>query len=219
MRRAILLLFGLIFVSFVLALPAQADKRVALVIGNSAYQSVVALPNPANDAADMAAALKALGFEVIEGHDLNQADMVAIVRRFSEALPGADAGLFFYAGHGLQVGGINYLVPIDAKLAHEGDLAFEAVKLDLVLEQLEREAGTALVFLDACRDNPLAQTLARSMGSRSVSIGRGLARVDSGVAPSSPSPRSRGMWHWMGKVGIHPSRRPCSTISMNPTRT
>jgi len=94
MRRAILLLLSLIFVSFVLALPARADKRVALVIGNSAYQSVVALPNPANDAADIASALKALGFEVIEGHDLNQVDLVATIRHFSEALPGADAGLF-----------------------------------------------------------------------------------------------------------------------------
>jgi uncharacterized caspase-like protein len=81
----------------------------------------------------------------------------------------------------MQVGGTNYLVPIDAKLAHEGDFAFEAVKLDLVLEQLEREASTALVFLDACRDNSMAQMLARSMGTRSVNIGRGLARIDSGA--------------------------------------
>lgn len=123
---------------------AQAEKRVALVIGNSAYQQVTTLANPTNDADDMAAALKTLGFDVIESHDLNQAGMLATIRRFTEALQGSDAGLFYYAGHGLEVGNTNYLVPVDAELASEGDLAFEAVKLDLVLEQLEREAKTAL---------------------------------------------------------------------------
>ncbi|MGH6825735.1 caspase family protein [Methyloceanibacter sp.] len=181
MRRSILTLPILIFAVLFWMPPAFADKRVALVVGNSAYQSVAPLVNAANDATDMAAALKSLGFEVIEGHDLNQTEMVASIRRFSEALLGADTGLFFYAGHGLQVGGTNYLVPIDAKLTRENDLPFEAVTLDLVLAQLEREAPTAIVFLDACRDNPMAQTLARSMGTRSLSIGRGLARIDSGV--------------------------------------
>ena len=180
MRRLIWLVLCVLPLLFSANL-AQAEKRVALVIGNSAYQQVPALPNPTNDASDMAAALKALGFDVIEGHDLSQADMLATIHRFSEALQSVDAGLFFYAGHGLEVGNTNYLVPVDAKLGHEGDLAFEAVKLDLVLEQLEREAKTALVFLDACRDNPMAQTLARSMGTRSANVGRGLARVESGL--------------------------------------
>ena len=91
---------------------AQAEKRVALVIGNSAYQQVTTLANPTNDADDMAAALKALGFDVIEGHDLNQAGMLATIRRFTEALQGADAGLFYYAGHGLEVG-----IPIISSLS------------------------------------------------------------------------------------------------------
>jgi uncharacterized caspase-like protein len=179
--RLILAAF-ILFLAFAWNSSAHADRRVALVIGNSAYQFVPALPNPANDAGDIAVALRALGFEVIEAHDLNQTDMLAVVRRFSQAAEDADVGLFFYAGHGLQVGGVNYLIPIDAKLVREGDLDFEAVKLDLVLEQLEREAKTAIIFLDACRDNPIAQTLARAMGAtRSVGIGRGLARIDSGI--------------------------------------
>jgi uncharacterized caspase-like protein len=181
MHRAILTLLVLVLAALARTPLAYAEKRVALVIGNSAYQYVPALPNPANDASDMAATMKALGFEVIEAHNLNQTDMLTTVRRFSQALEGAEIGLFFYAGHGLQVGGTNYLAPIDAKLDREGDLAFEAVKLDLILEQLEREAKTALIFLDACRDNPMAQVLARSMGTRSANLGRVLARVDSGI--------------------------------------
>jgi uncharacterized caspase-like protein/TPR repeat protein len=181
MRRAILLPFVLALSLLAGPHDATAEKRVALVIGNAAYRNVGALANPANDASDIAAVLKGVGFEVIEGHDLSQSDMIAAIRRFSSALGGADVGLFFYAGHGLQVAGTNYLAPVDAELAREADLAFEAVKLDLVLEQMEREVRTALVFLDACRDNPMAENLARSMGTRSASIGRGLARIESGV--------------------------------------
>ena len=105
------------------------------------------------------------------------------MRDFARALAGADTGIFFYAGHGLQVGGRNYLVPVDAQLQNERDLDFEAVALDFVLKQmeLERETKTNIVFLDACRDNPLGRNLARSMGTRSASVGRGLAQVQTGV--------------------------------------
>ena len=161
--------------------PPQAEKRVALVIGNSSYEHVPVLANPSNDAGDMASVLKSLGFEVVEGTDLKQNEMRETVRRFGEALQGADVSLFFYAGHGMQVAGTNYLVPTDAKLAREGDLDFDAIRLDLVLAQMERETKTSIVLLDACRDNPMAQTLARSMGTRSANIGRGLARIESGV--------------------------------------
>ncbi|HEX2448964.1 MAG TPA: caspase family protein [Methyloceanibacter sp.] len=160
---------------------AEAEKRVALVIGNASYEHVPALANPSNDAADIGSVLKSLGFEVVEGIDLKQNEMRETVRRFGEALQGADVALFFYAGHGMQVAGTNYLVPIDAKLAREGDLDFDAIRLDLVLAQMERETKTSIVLLDACRDNPMAQTLARSMGTRSANIGRGLARIESGV--------------------------------------
>lgn len=163
--------------------PAFAAKRVALILGNSAYTHAPPLPNPVNDANDMAAKLQALDFTVSLAVDATKAETDTILREFSGALEGADVAIFFYAGHGLQVGGQNYLVPIDAKLAKERDLEFEAVRLDFVLKQmeLEREDKTNVVFLDACRDNPLSRSLARTMGTRSASIGKGLAQVDAGV--------------------------------------
>jgi hypothetical protein len=95
----------------------------------------------------------------------------------------ADVAVFFYAGHGLQVGGRNYLVPVDARLQSERDLDFDAVSLDFILKQVEldRDGKTSIVFLDACRDNPLSRNLARSMGTRSASVGQGLAQVQTGV--------------------------------------
>lgn len=158
-----------------------AEKRVALVIGNSSYQHAPKLANPGNDAADMAESLKQLGYEVLSGVDLDKAGMDRTIRDFARALGNSDAGLFFYAGHGLQVGGQNYLVPIDAKLEDASGLDFEMIRLDLVQRTMERESKTNIVFLDACRDNPLARNLARAMGTRSVEIGRGLAPVESGV--------------------------------------
>jgi len=166
-----------------LVLPAAAEKRVALVVGNSAYVHANALPNPANDAADMARALAEVGFDVILGLDLNKQAFDGKVRDFARALEKADVALFFYAGHGLQASGRNHLVPVDAKLQVERDLDFEAILLDFVLKQMEldREGKTNIVFLDACRDNPLARNLARSMGTRSAAIGQGLAQVQTGV--------------------------------------
>lgn len=161
--------------------PGQAEgSRVALVIGNSEYTHATSLENPRNDAADMAAALKRLGFKVITGIDLDKANMDRTIRDFAAALTGAKVGMFFYAGHGLQVSGQNYLVPIDAKLTTNAGLDFETVRLELVHRTMERETSTNIIFLDACRDNPLSRNLARAMGTRSVSIGKGLAVVESG---------------------------------------
>ena len=159
--------------------PASAEKRVALVIGNSAYQHTATLKNPSNDATDMAQALRNLDFEVIDGTDLSKRDMVKRIRTFADKVRGADVGLFYYAGHGLQVNGRNFLAPVDAKLSSDVDLDFEAVELNLVLKQLERSSRLSLVFLDACRDNPLAMQLAQT--SRSLGIGRGLAQVEKAV--------------------------------------
>ena len=161
---------------------AQDEARVALVIGNSAYSEVPALPNAGNDGRAMAEQLRALGFEVFEGIDLNRAEMENLVRAFGRGLTGADVGLFFYAGHGIQVEDENYLIPIDAVLESEADLIFEALRMSDVLSVLNRQVETSLIFLDACRDNPFAEVLQASMGaSRSTSVGRGLARVDSGL--------------------------------------
>ena len=180
---AVALCFGSLIAAVTLAEPAAAEKRVALVIGNAAYTQAAALANPGNDAADIAEALKNVGVEVILGLDLDKRAFDAKVREFSRALAGADTGILFYAGHGLQVGQRNYLIPVDAQLQSERDLEFETVALDFVMRQMEidREGKTNLVFLDACRDNPLARGLARSMGTRSVGIGKGLAEVQAGV--------------------------------------
>ena len=160
---------------------AVAEKRVALVIGNSAYQHAVQLANPKNDSSDMNAKLESLGFEVVSGQDLDLAGMRRTVREFLEKLDGADMALFFYAGHGLQVNGNNYMVPVDAQLSGYNDLDFEALPMDLVLSAMERSAKVNLIFLDACRDNPFAEKLSRSMGTRSGSVSRGLAKLGSGV--------------------------------------
>ncbi|MER9002255.1 MULTISPECIES: caspase domain-containing protein [unclassified Mesorhizobium] len=178
MRSAFILLV-LLFAAF--SGRAVADKRVALVIGNSAYQHAVQLANPKNDSSDMHAKLESLGFEVVSGQELDLAGMRRTVRQFLEKLDGADMALFFYAGHGLQVNGINYMLPVDAQLSSYNDLDFEALPMDLVLSAMDRSTKVNLVFLDACRDNPFAEKLSRSMGTRSGSLGRGLARLGSGV--------------------------------------
>jgi uncharacterized caspase-like protein len=103
------------------------------------------------------------------------------VRTFGRKLEGADLALFFYAGHGLQVGGKNYLVPVDAKLERVGDHALDAVEIGTVMAQMEAEPRVNLVFLDACRDNPLARSLAGALGARGIAVGAGLASVQSGI--------------------------------------
>jgi Caspase domain len=156
-------------------------RRAALVIGNGKYQFAAPLPNPPNDAADIAQALRKLGFDVVEGRDLDRPGMDNAIRQFGRKLDGADIALFFYAGHGLQVNGKNYLVPVDAKLERPGDLALDAVDIGNVLAQMEAEKRVNLIFLDACRDNPLARSLARSLGTRSSAVGQGLASIQSAI--------------------------------------
>lgn len=179
----ILLLLAAVCVSAGLSHAAKAESRVALVVGNTAYSNAPKLGNPINDANDMTAALKSAGFDVIQAIDADKSKFDSALRGFAEKLGSADVALFYYAGHGLQVGAQNYLVPIDAKLERERDLEFEAVKLDFVLRQMEidREGKTTIVILDACRDNPLARNLARTMGTRSANIGRGLAAANAGL--------------------------------------
>ena len=178
-------LFGsitvLVFSILVTATAVHAQKRVALVIGNSAYMHTPKLTNPRNDAADVVAVLRAHGFVVVDGFEVDKAAFDRKVRDFATALEGADAGVFFYAGHGLQVAGQNYLVPTDAQLSTVAALEFEMVRVDVVHRVMERVANTNILFLDACRDNPLARNLARAMGTRSADVGRGLAAVEFGV--------------------------------------
>ncbi len=161
------LLLALCFVAGVAVPAAQAEKRIALVVGNSAYQHTSELRNPRSDALDIAGALRRLGFEVLDGLDLDKRSMERLIRQFGVKLTNADLAVFFYAGHGVAIGGQNFLVPTDARLGSEGDADFEALPLSLVLKQMEREAKVSIVLLDACRDNPLARNLARQMGTRS----------------------------------------------------
>jgi uncharacterized caspase-like protein len=157
----------------VLAPPALAAEKVALVIGNGKYQYATALPNPANDAAAVGKALTELGFDVVQGMDLDRAGMEARLRQFLGKANSAKVALLFYAGHGLQVDGRNYLVPVDSKLESASDLNFGTVDLDRVLASLDDPARANIIVLDACRDNPLARSFATK--TRSGMVGAGLA--------------------------------------------
>jgi len=160
-------------------------RRVALVIGNGAYRHTPPLRNPANDAKSMDAALRSLGFEVVGGEengvDLSYGDLAQRIRDFGRRLRDGETvstALLFYAGHGLQVAGRNYLVPTDAVLNYEGDVGSELYELQFILNQMERRDRTSIVLLDACRNNPLAKNLARAMGledARAAGIAEGLA--------------------------------------------
>ena len=163
-----------------LTVDAFAEKRVALVIGNSAYKNVVKLANPTNDAASVAALLKSSGFDVVEAKDnLTNRDMRRAVRDFTEVTRDADIAVVYYAGHGIEVGGTNYLIPIDAVLERDIDVIDEALPLDRLVNAIESARNLRLVILDACRDNPFSKTIKRTIASRS--IGRGLAEVDPSV--------------------------------------
>ena len=158
--------------------PARAERKVAFVVGNSGYLHVPRLPNPRNDASDLIARLKSLGFEVTPGLDLDRNSLLQSLATFGRAAEGADVALFFYAGHGLQVNGQNYLVPVDGKVEYEAELDIALVPVSLVMQQLARGSRVNLVFLDACRDNPFAKDLSRTLGTRSASaLGRGLSRI------------------------------------------
>src|SRR3984957_17854545 len=145
---------------------ATADKRIALVVGNSAYQNITRLDNPRNDATLMAETLSGLGFTLIGGRaqlDLDKAALDTDVQNFGRQIQGADVALFYYAGHGVQVNGSNYLVPVAANPPREADIDFQMVDINLVLRQMQG-SGTRLnmVILDACRNNPFGARSLRS---------------------------------------------------------
>jgi uncharacterized caspase-like protein len=158
---------------------AAPERRVALVIGNGTYEEAGTLTNPVNDAVDIAARLKGLGFEVIEGNDLGKRELERKIGEFSDALDGAGVGLFYYAGHGLQVDGRNFIVPVDAKLDEPTKLRLETVQIDDILDIMEQQTTTSLVFLDACRNNPFVRKLKRTVTNRSATALAGLAQFDS----------------------------------------
>lgn len=161
---------------------AAAERRVALVIGNGAYQSVPTLDNPLVDSKAMAAALKRIGFEVVEGYDLKLDGMRSLVGEYAAKLDGAKVAFVYYAGHGVAVAGENYLLPTDTVLKNEADLDFRTMNINLVLRQMQREDRVNVVVLDACRDNPFAKELARSLKTRSAAVGAGLSEIQINAA-------------------------------------
>ena len=160
----------------ILTIPALAQQRVALVIGNAQYTHAPVLANPLNDASDIGASLARLGFAVTKLENADQASLRRGLQAFSLAAAAAEIAVVFYAGHGIEVDQRNFLVPVDAKLASDQDVEFDTVPLALVMRSVGRASGLRLVILDACRANPFAVAMQRAGATRS--IGRGLARVE-----------------------------------------
>jgi tetratricopeptide (TPR) repeat protein len=169
----------------------QQGRRIALVIGNAAYQNVTALTNPQHDAEAIAGALRAIGFETVTlVHDATHQVLIDTLRAFADQVEAADWALVYYAGHGIEVNGVNYLIPVDAKIAVDRDVEFEAVRLDQIMTSVESAKKLKLILLDACRNNPFVSQMRRtaapdavaaettSVGTTSTrSIGRGLGEV------------------------------------------
>ncbi len=156
---------------------ARAERRVALVIGNSGYQNVARLDNPVNDARSIAELFQKAGFDVVTPRtDLGVVEFKRAIREFVNTTRDADIAVVFYAGHGIEVGGVNYLIPVDAKLASDLDAEDEAVEMDRLVRAIEPARRLRLVILDACRDNPFAKKMQRTIAVRAV--GAGLTKVE-----------------------------------------
>ncbi|SFV16444.1 Uncharacterized protein, contains caspase domain [Bradyrhizobium arachidis] len=160
---------------------ALADKRVALVLGVSNYQSVARLANPDNDAAAISDVFKRIGFDsVVLRQDLGVSEMRRAVRDFAAVAADSDMAVVYYAGHGIEVNGVNFLIPADARLQSDFDVEDETVPLDRILQAINPAKRLRLVILDACRDNPFAERMTRSVATRSM--GRGLAKMEPATA-------------------------------------
>ncbi len=161
---------------------------MALVIGNARYDHVSDIPNSANDARDVAAALGRIGFVVTEKYNLDYRDMRLILRDFSEETDDADMVLVYFAGHGIEIDNTNYLIPTNAELRSDKDVEFEAIRLETMLNSVSTAKGLKLVLVDACRNNPFVSQMVRTTATRS--IGRGLGRIDPGGVLVGYSARS-----------------------------
>jgi uncharacterized caspase-like protein len=153
------------------------ERRVALVVANASYQHVPVLPNPGRDAQALATVLRSVGFQSVQLEiDVSRARLIENLRAFARAASDADWAVVYYAGHGIEINGINYLIPVDATLTADRDVPLEAVPLEQVLDSVDAARRLRVVILDACRDNPFVAQMKRSAGTRSV--GRGLARIE-----------------------------------------
>jgi len=182
MMRVVSAIFLVVCAVCLFCEPAFADRRIALVIGNSAYERVPQLPNPANDATAMAEMFKKAGFDAVTLKlDVKASEMRRALRDFVDAVRDADLAIIYYAGHGLEIDGNNYLVPVDAVLERDIDAYDEAIPLDRLLAVVEPAKRLRMVILDACRDNPFSKRMKRPVASRSLQ--RGLVMVE----PNSPN--------------------------------
>ena len=165
---------------------AFAEKRVALIIGNSNYEKVPRLLNPANDAALIAETFKSAGFGSVElRRDLKVSEMRRALRDFVDNSREADVAVVYFAGHGIEIDGNNYLVPVDAVLERDVDIYDEALSLERVLVAVEPAKQLRLVILDACRDNPFARTMKRTIASRAIGPGTWASPTPLMAAPSN----------------------------------
>lgn len=176
MRLAIVL--GLVLAAMtVSATDLRAERRVALVIGNGAYEHAAQLSNPINDGKAMAALFRRAGFDIVDAREnLGSLEIKRAIREFTAQTRDADIAVVYFAGHGIEVSGTNYLIPVDAKLANDFDAEDEALALDRVVRALEPAKRLRLIILDACRDNPFLRSMQRTVATRAV-VG-GLARVE-----------------------------------------
>lgn len=229
-RRRMFLFFAILAICFY-GLEAAAQESVALIIGNGEYEHTTRLKNPVNDATALAEKLKELGFEVVHGNNLTKEMIEKRVEAFGKIMQNAEIAVFFYAGHGLQINGQNYLIPTDFSLDDEVDLSERLVNLEDVLGRMTSEKRVNLVFLDACRDNPFAADLKANLSSgRSLQlqetraikvVGQGLAEVEGGVGTliafatqpgnvaldgaGDHSPFTTGLLKYIGKPGTEVS--------------
>src|SRR5215468_5115504 len=173
-------MIGATIVSMVIAPEsALADKRVALVVGNSTYQSVPKLPNPSGDANAVAKMFKDAGFDTVEVLiNVGNLEFKRAIRKFENVADQADIAVVYYAGHGLEIGGSNYLIPVDAKLASDRDADDEAISLERLVSSADGARRLRLVILDACRDNPFVGTMRRERKTASRAVASGLGRVE-----------------------------------------
>jgi Caspase domain len=177
-RKGLIVCVMMVAAAIGYATAAKADRRVALVIGNSTYRNASQLPNTINDANAIAALFRSVGFEVVNSRtDLGVVDFKRAMRDFLITAEDADIAVVYYAGHGIEVSGTNYLIPVDAKLARDYDVEDEAVALDRIIWALQSVKRLRLILLDACRDNPFVAKL-RSVGTRATPKG-GLAKIES----------------------------------------
>jgi len=159
--------------------PAWADKRVALVVGNSGYQTVPQLPNPSRDASSVAKMFRDAGFDSVEVKlDVGNLEFKRAIRRFETTADQADIAVVYYAGHGLEIGGINYLIPVDARLASDRDADDEAIPLERLVSSADGARRLRLIILDACRDNPFVTTMRRERKTASRAVIAGLGKVE-----------------------------------------